>query len=125
MDYSLIVGIMQRECNADGSPPAFPKGGVGMPNQPYVTVDGKRATAYYIGIIDFLQGWTGGKKCAHIIKVLFAPKPISTIEPGAYADQFLNANDARFQTFAPKDRRPGNTPSGGRVGGGQALSYDV
>ena len=50
--------------------------GVGMPKQPYVVVEGKRATAYYIGIIDFLQGWTGGKKCAHIIKVIFAPKPV-------------------------------------------------
>ena len=37
MDYSLIVGIMKKECLPDGSPPAFPKGGVGMPNQPYVS----------------------------------------------------------------------------------------
>ena len=51
-----------------------------MPKQPYVVVEGKRATAYYIGIIDFLQGWTGGKKCAHVIKVIFAPKPVRLLK---------------------------------------------
>ena len=117
MDYSLIVGIMYKECNADGSPPSFPPGGAGLPGQPFVTVEGKRATAYYIGVIDFLQGWTGGKKCAHVIKWLFAPKPISTIEPAAYADQFLNANDRRFRTVAPRARN-GRGAQGGAVQGG-------
>jgi len=32
----------RRDCNADGSPPEFPPGGVGMPNQPYVSVTYER-----------------------------------------------------------------------------------
>ena len=122
MDYSLIVGMMYKECNADGSPPSFPPAGAGLQGQPFVTVEGKRATAYYIGVIDFLQGWTGGKKCAHVIKLLFAPKPISTIEPAAYADQFLNANDRRFRTVAPRARN-GRGAQDGAVQGG-AMSHD-
>lgn len=41
-------------------------------------------------MIDFLQPWTTGKKVAHCIKCTFAPKPISTIHPTQYADQFLD-----------------------------------
>ena len=42
----------------------------------------------YFGIIDFLQAWTGGKRCAHVIKACCAPPPISTISPKAYSRQF-------------------------------------
>lgn len=46
-----------------------------------------------------------GKKVAHVIKAVFAPKPISTIEPLAYADQFLQDAEKRFtpkKGMAPK-----------------------
>lgn len=99
MDYSLLVGIINRPCE-DGSIPDFPSGGA--PGQPLVVVEDGVAKAYYIGIIDFLQGWTGGKKVAHVIKYLFAPKPISTISPGPYAEQFIAANEHRFQTLPPQ-----------------------
>jgi hypothetical protein len=35
-----------------------------------------------LGAGGWVQGWTSGKKVAHVIKYLFAPRPISTIEPG-------------------------------------------
>mmetsp|Transcript_41964 Transcript_41964/g.132290 ORF Transcript_41964/g.132290 Transcript_41964/m.132290 type:complete len:412 (-) Transcript_41964:460-1695(-) len=95
MDYSLIVGVIERDCRHESGSPSFPPGGIA--GQPYVVEEGGIQRAYYIGIIDFLQGWTFGKKVAHVIKYLFAPKPISTIKPDLYADQFIEANDRRFQ----------------------------
>ena len=113
MDYSLILGVLSKPVGADGRVPAFPPGG--HPDQPYVVVTGKMAKAYYLGIIDFLQGWTGGKKVAHVIKLLFAPKPISTVSPTPYADQFWAAQKGRFHALAdsqgkPPDRHPVNGP---------------
>lgn len=43
----------------------------------------------FIGLIDFLQTWTKSKKFAHAIKFCCAPKPISTVNPDCYAQQFL------------------------------------
>ena len=122
MDYSLMLGVLHRECNPDGTLPAFPLGGAGMASQPLVFVQGMRATAYYVGIIDFLQGWTGSKQCAHFVKLLFAPKPISTVEPGAYADQFLRANHDRFRAPAPTARTARNHsgPAPSTLGGDRA-----
>lgn len=37
--------------------------------RPAVVVGKESSSAYYMGIIDFLQGWSGGKKVAHVIKV--------------------------------------------------------
>jgi hypothetical protein len=56
--------------------------------KPYASRHGGDAVIAYFGIIDFLQAWTGGKRCAHVIKACCAPPPISTISPGAYAKQF-------------------------------------
>ena len=36
------------------------------------------------------------KQAAHVIKAVFAPKPISTIAPKEYAEQFIAANNSRF-----------------------------
>ena len=83
---------------------------------------GKTARAYYLGIIDFLQGWTAGKKVAHVIKFLFAPKPISTVRPKPYADQFWAAQQRRFHALAGAapavgKQRPGSeaVPAVGQV----------
>ena len=43
---------------------------------------------YYLGIIDFLQEWTAGKKVAAVIKKAVAPQPASTIPPHRYSVQF-------------------------------------
>mmetsp|Transcript_11734 Transcript_11734/g.28438 ORF Transcript_11734/g.28438 Transcript_11734/m.28438 type:complete len:388 (+) Transcript_11734:130-1293(+) len=99
-DYSLIIGSLTEEAKANGVMPEFPSGLMGR--QPYVIKRGEWWVAYYIGIIDFLQGWTTGKKVAHVIKVGFAPKPISTIQPDDYAKQFLEANQKRFVALPKK-----------------------
>mgnify|MGYP000916853167 CR=1 FL=1 len=83
---------------------------------------GKTARAYYLGIIDFLQGWTAGKKVAHVIKFLFAPKPISTVRPKPYADQFWAAQQRRFHALASAAPAGGNPPPPPLVLSGHAAS---
>lgn len=86
MDYSLIVTIIQKPA---GTPPGdFDHILPFAHNQPLVAPRQGHVWGYYFGIIDFLQPWTAGKKIAHCIKCTFAPKPISTIAPSAYAKQF-------------------------------------
>jgi hypothetical protein len=101
MDYSLILGTMTKRMLPNGRVPQFPPGGALRDGKPLVQVtqspEGPVATALYLGIIDYLQGWTTGKRVAHVIKELFAPHPISTIEPRAYSRQFVEANNRRFR----------------------------
>jgi hypothetical protein len=70
----------------------------------------------YFGVIDFLQRWTGGKKVAHVIKKIFAPRPISTVNPNAYARQFKEFFDYKmkgvgFEAQLEDDRTPRRIPS--------------
>ena len=106
MDYSLLVGALTKRMLPNGALPDFPQGGAIRPlMQVTETPQGPVATALYLGIIDYLQGWTTGKKVAHVIKELFAPHPISTIEPRAYRNQFKEANNRRFRA-GPAKRGP-------------------
>jgi hypothetical protein len=106
MDYSLLVGTLTKRMLPNGALPDFPQGGAIRPLiQITETPQGPVATALYLGIIDYLQGWTTGKKVAHVIKELFAPHPISTIEPHAYRRQFKEANNRRFRA-GPAKRGP-------------------
>jgi len=58
MDYSMILGTVK--C-AKGEEDQLPKGA--FPNQPFLAYTGEdEITAYYFGIIDFLQRWTATKK---------------------------------------------------------------
>jgi hypothetical protein len=58
MDYSLIMGTVK--C-ARGAEHDLPRGI--YPNQPFLALTGPdEVTAYYFGIIDFLQEWTATKK---------------------------------------------------------------
>jgi hypothetical protein len=83
MDYSLIVG-------AAASPDSIVPPGPGAPHAPPLVASHEGVThVYYIGLIDFLQTWSGGKKVAHVIKACCAPHPISTVPPGPYAAQFV------------------------------------
>jgi hypothetical protein len=83
MDYSLIVG-------AAASPDSVIPPGPGAPHAAPLVASYEGVThVYYIGLIDFLQTWSGGKKVAHVIKACCAPHPISTIPPKAYAAQFV------------------------------------
>jgi len=108
-DYSLIIGSLSEKVKDNGDLPVFPGGMFGR--QPYIIRRGEWMIAYYVGIIDFLQGWTTGKKVAHVIKVGFAPKPISTIQPEEYAAQFLEANEKRFEALPMREIPPGGTES--------------
>lgn len=94
MDYSMIVGVQRpppgeaarclREAGGDDDARKMTR----LHGKPYASRHGGDVVIAYFGIIDFLQAWTGGKRCAHVIKACCAPTPISTISPGAYAKQF-------------------------------------
>lgn len=58
MDYSLILGVVTcKKGEEDQLPPGT------FPNQPFMAYTGEdEVTAYYFGIIDFLQEWTATKK---------------------------------------------------------------
>lgn len=86
MDYSMIVGVYH-------PPPGRAAEEVDksqniLHGKAYASQHGGNTMIVYFGIIDFLQAWTGGKRCAHVIKSCFAPPPISTIAPPQYARQF-------------------------------------
>ena len=95
MDYSMIVAVKQidKMCSAVESTSKFSN----MHNSYRVSREGKNYIIYF-GIIDFLQGWTTAKKVANVIKIMFAPKPISTIQPIKYAKQFENFFENKFCT---------------------------
>lgn len=103
MDYSLLVTIIKTtkdEILELGG--ELPKSY--LPHQPIVCVDPDdgRILAYYIGVIDYLQQWTMGKKIAHLVKCCCAPHPISTVPPLAYRHQFYDHFDVKFCAMASK-----------------------
>jgi len=114
MDYSLLVGV--RECSvAEYRPDMFDSMKPFLRDQPLISVHNGKVQAYYLGMIDFLQPWTTGKKVAHCIKCTFAPKPISTIHPTQYADQFLDFFADKFtgeaQEYEPPARSVPQLPA--------------
>lgn len=102
MDYSLLVGIRRLtpdEAHAQIRAPSPADGDAFV--EPILTAYNGEVWVFYVGIIDFLQMWTGGKQAAHVIKDCFAPHPISTVAPTPYAKQFLDF-------FAKKFKQDGN-----------------
>lgn len=95
MDYSLLVGIQRVRREDVAEAVKMLEGDVH--NKPYVVEYGGEVLILYFGVIDFLQGWNTGKKVAHVIKVMFAPRPISTVNPKAYAKQFLEHFEFKFK----------------------------
>ncbi len=111
MDYSLLVGIQSfasaQEANDAGVGNAYyicrrshvgaeTKGGkMETKSTPDLPVD-----VYYLAIIDFFQEWTWSKVIARCLKSFCAPKPLSTVPPGAYAEQFLRNISAKFSPDA-------------------------
>eukprot|EP00982_Pelagococcus_subviridis_P017221 31524-Pelagococcus_subviridis.AAC.10 len=86
MDYSMIIGIFR-------PPPSTTASELlrlsSLPNcKAYLSQHCGDTTVIYFGLIDFLQAWTGAKKCASVMKTCCAPAPISTISPKKYARQF-------------------------------------
>jgi len=81
MDYSLLVAVRDQE-------------GRGSICTPFVSRENGMYVATYMGIIDFLQGWTKRKRVAQCIKCL--EKNRSTVPPQKYADRFLDEFTRRF-----------------------------
>jgi len=97
MDYSMIVAIKQVDKMYATIPFENTKPCMNMYNS-FKVWHGDKLYIVYVGIIDFLQGWTTGKRVAHIIKCIFAPKPISTVHPVIYAEQFEKFFEKKFST---------------------------
>eukprot|EP00658_Telonema_sp_P-2_P047494 TRINITY_DN3612_c0_g1_i1.p1 TRINITY_DN3612_c0_g1~~TRINITY_DN3612_c0_g1_i1.p1 ORF type:complete len:399 (+),score=97.67 TRINITY_DN3612_c0_g1_i1:250-1446(+) len=91
MDHSLIIGTLSHPLSmldkGRDVRTLFPES-VAVPDQPYIYKHNGRVWALYLGVIDFLQDWNCSKKVAHCIKLCCAPKPMSTVEPSTYSDQF-------------------------------------
>mmetsp|Transcript_17851 Transcript_17851/g.28476 ORF Transcript_17851/g.28476 Transcript_17851/m.28476 type:complete len:95 (+) Transcript_17851:78-362(+) len=87
MDYSMIVGV-HRPAPGQAAAELAEHNAAALCSKPYAATHAGDTTIVYFGIIDFLQAWTGGKKCAHVIKACCAPPPISTVAPPQYARQF-------------------------------------
>mmetsp|Transcript_21047 Transcript_21047/g.47711 ORF Transcript_21047/g.47711 Transcript_21047/m.47711 type:complete len:344 (-) Transcript_21047:324-1355(-) len=96
MDYSVLLACVEIDLHEVDSVVKMPKSGDHF-YAPIVTVHGQKAKVYYFGIIDFLQVWSSKKQVAHLIKVAFAPKPISTVPPKKYAKQFVEFFENRIQ----------------------------
>lgn len=95
MDYSLIVGLRKvtaKDIAQDEDLKASVEAKPEELRQPLIRKDGDDALALYIGIIDFLQLWTCGKKVAMRVKSLECNK--ATIPPRAYSLRFQKHFDA-------------------------------
>ena len=103
MDYSLLVAVERVPTHRIKEEATMLEGDVH--NKPYVVEYGGEVLIIYFGIIDFLQSWTGGKKVAHVIKYLFAPRPISTVHPTPYAKQFIDFFDFKFKPMGFEFRK--------------------
>lgn len=93
MDYSLILAIKQVPSGSAGGT------GPSTTQRPLVRKgpDGQDITVH-LSIIDFLQGWTTGKKVARVIKCAECNK--ATIPPRNYANRFARHFELRFSAFA-------------------------
>jgi hypothetical protein len=102
MDYSLIVG--KKQCStAIYKEKVLPCGGFSPGDahgkdqaQPYLAVHDDTVSAYYVGIIDFLQFYKCGKVCAHHIKCCDL-KPLATVHPSVYGKRFEHYFTQKFQ----------------------------
>ena len=114
MDYSIIVGVQRVESYVPGQDCGFSDSPA--EGQPYTCVHENSASAYYLGIIDFLQSWTTTKSIAMMIKKPVAPQPQSTVPPDDYSLQFIRHFDQKFVGNAhslPPTRGTATTPGTG------------
>lgn len=99
MDYSIIVGRTfthgaPSTARAMGDSSAWTSN-ERAPPLVYLTYNSGHEVSH-VGIIDYLQCWTVPKRLAWIIKASVAPRPISTIPPAAYAEQFMRDMTRRW-----------------------------
>lgn len=85
MDYSLLVGIIERpESQSRAQFSQLASGNV----HAYLAPDGE--VLYLLGVIDFLQEYNAKKKLAHAIKATYADSAqLSTVAPDAYSSRFV------------------------------------
>jgi hypothetical protein len=108
MDYSLIIGIKRCEEERFKREILAPRGGF-LPGddggrdqaQPYYAVQKTEngtveVIGYYLGIIDFLQPWTCGKRVAHQIKCCDR-KPLATVTPAQFGTRFEDYFEQKFK----------------------------
>ena len=125
MDYSLLVAVERVPTSRIKEEAKMLEGDVH--NKPYVVQYGGEVLIIYLGVIDFLQSWTSGKKVAHVIKYLFAPRPISTVHPTPYAKQFLDFFKFKFKPMGfeyPNDssaKRAGSSATPSKSGASPSL----
>mmetsp|Transcript_15143 Transcript_15143/g.17679 ORF Transcript_15143/g.17679 Transcript_15143/m.17679 type:complete len:338 (+) Transcript_15143:325-1338(+) len=88
MDYSLIVGVVDKGDNEEYDVIDVRTDDSLYAGKPLESVDADGKThILYLGIIDFLQKWTPAKTAAKVIKSLERNK--ATIKPEPYAERFV------------------------------------
>mmetsp|Transcript_7193 Transcript_7193/g.10952 ORF Transcript_7193/g.10952 Transcript_7193/m.10952 type:complete len:525 (+) Transcript_7193:67-1641(+) len=108
MDYSLLLSVLEIPFSKfeNGLSEAET---IALATSRYICISdegrSKKVVAYFFGIIDFLQEWTTTKKIARCIKA-FAPKPLSTVPPPLYAEQFYGSFSDKFQGDGKKFMLP-------------------
>jgi len=111
MDYSLLV----RQCTLPNSKTNMALQAANMHDlgsQPLVMTlkNEDRVQLLHLGLIDFLQDWTCGKKCANCLK--FAERNKSTVPPDVYGRRCLRYFQQKFEESAapakPLDQRQTN-----------------
>lgn len=88
MDYSLLIGYVAADEVAVDEGKAGKEVEAAIRSSKFVCRYNGTVYAYFVGVIDFLQDWTCKKGIARCIKT-FAPRPLSTVPPPTYADQFV------------------------------------
>jgi len=99
MDYSLLV----RQCSLPNSKTNMALQAANMHDlgtQPLVMTlkNEDRVQLLHLGLIDFLQDWTCGKKCANCLK--FAERNKSTVPPDVYGRRCLRYFRDKFEESA-------------------------
>lgn len=112
MDYSLLMAYVSEDekmVQAGEASESFKRA---LNKSKYVCTHNGKVYAYFLGIIDYLQEWNLKKDIARCIKAC-APKPLSTVPPNLYADQFCANLSKRIKGKAkafvangePRDRK--------------------
>ena len=90
LDYSLLVGIHERQRAAPNETPvseSYQPTGDGKPINSVQSVDG--SSVYYMGIIDILCQWDSKKRLERFFKsIRYDGDGISAIPPEPYAERF-------------------------------------
>uniref|UniRef100_A0A7S3YT82 PIPK domain-containing protein n=1 Tax=Lotharella globosa TaxID=91324 RepID=A0A7S3YT82_9EUKA len=117
MDYSLLLAWVEEDEKLVKEGQMSEEFKKALDLSKFVSVKGGKVRAYFMGVIDFLQEWNIKKDIANCIKAC-APKPLSTIPPPRYADQFRDNLNERINGDAEEFKlEPDNKAEAGGDGG--------